>query len=188
MCCAATWTALQQAQGLEAGHRIAVLRRTWQAVERLLNTDAVLLGRRLMTCGAHAAAEELCARRQMPADFVVEVTQTCIHHLPCSVQQEWLASSECRCSCAIQSMVQTAREKHCYLSQMWVQAHVGSFRAMLSDTEGINKLIDVIKYAPPALPFCKPWATHLMSRACACWIGVVGRRSCTVQAARDFTE
>ena len=48
--------------------------RTWQAIERLLRTDAVLLGRRLITCGAHAAAEELCARRQMPADFVIEVT------------------------------------------------------------------------------------------------------------------
>lgn len=48
--------------------------RTWQAIERLLSTDAVLLGRRLITCGAHAAAEELCARRQMPADFVIEVS------------------------------------------------------------------------------------------------------------------
>ena len=48
--------------------------RTWQAIEHLLSTDAVLLGRRLITCGAHAAAEELCDRRQMPADFVIEVT------------------------------------------------------------------------------------------------------------------
>ena len=66
--------------------------RTWQAIERLLRTDAVLLGRRLITCGAHEAAEELCVRRQMPADFVIEVTSHM--HRPCAmrVQQERLAS------------------------------------------------------------------------------------------------
>ena len=91
---------------------VMVLCRTWQAIERLLRTDAVLLGRRLITCGAHAAAEELCARRQMPADFVIEVTPHM--HLPPAMQHptDQLASSKCCCGCAQQTLVQTASCKH----------------------------------------------------------------------------
>ena len=74
--------------------------RTWQAVERLLNTDAVLLGRRLITCGAHAAAEELCARRRMPADYVVEVIAPM--PLPLAMQQPaQVATIFTICSCAL---------------------------------------------------------------------------------------
>jgi hypothetical protein len=42
----------------------------WQ----LLHDDAALLGRRLFTCGAHAAAKQLCLIRDVPAQYVVEVT------------------------------------------------------------------------------------------------------------------
>ena len=57
---------------------------------------------------------------------------------------------------------------------MIMQAHVGSFRAMLSDSEGTNQLVDVIRYVPHHL-LCKPWTSYLSSCAHACWNDLVGR-------------
>ena len=83
---------LAASSGLRSSTDTVMVRcRTWQAMEHLLRTDAVLLGRRLITCGAHAAAEELCVRRQMPADFVVEVTSHM--HWPCAMQRQARAAS-----------------------------------------------------------------------------------------------
>ena len=43
---------------------------------------------------------------------------------------------------------------------MIMQAHVGSLRAMLSDSKVTNQLIEVIRYAPHH-PLCKLRASHL---------------------------
>ncbi|CAL5220409.1 g2420 [Coccomyxa viridis] len=46
--------------------------KSWQSVKRALDEDPVLLGRRLITCGASAAARELCSVRQSPASYCIE--------------------------------------------------------------------------------------------------------------------
>ena len=64
-----------------------LLRRSWQNIRRALHDDPVLLGRRLLTCGAHAAAKELCSIRRLPAGHSIEVKPDKHRHRPLVMHQ-----------------------------------------------------------------------------------------------------